>query len=57
MITKTKPFQVTRVPAVNGEWIDLHISQEGNVCIDTSGYAEVEIDELIEALKSLQHPA
>jgi len=52
--THTKPFKVTRVPAINGEWIDLHLSASGqNVCIDTSGYAEVDIKELIEVLKSL----
>lgn len=55
MTVKTKPFKVTRVPALNGEWIDLHISGDGkNVYIDTSGYADVKIDELIDVLKSLK---
>jgi len=52
--THTKPFKITRVPAINGEWIDLHVSASGqNVYIDTSGYAEVGVKELIQTLKSL----
>lgn len=55
MTAKTKPFNITRIPALNGEWIDLHVSEDGkNVYIDTSGYADVKIDELIDVLESLK---
>ncbi len=39
---KTKPFQVTRIPALNGAWIDIHLSESGNICLQLSGYAEVD---------------
>ncbi len=55
MPAKTKPFKVTRIPALNGEWMDLHTSEDGkHVYIDTSGYVDLKIDELIEVLKSLK---
>ena len=53
MRTKTKPFQVTRMPALNGEWIDMHVSESGKVCMSTSGYIEVDSTELIAAIKKL----
>jgi hypothetical protein len=52
--TKTDAFQVTRIPALNGEWIDLHLSESGNICIDVSGYAEVDLDQLVDALTSFR---
>jgi len=56
MSVKIKPFSVTRIPALNGEWIDLHISDDRkHVYVDTSGYADVKIDELIDALKVLKN--
>jgi hypothetical protein len=51
--THKKPFQVTRIPALNGEWVDVHVGVSGNICIATSGYAEVPADELIQVLKKL----
>ncbi|HSH31734.1 MAG TPA: hypothetical protein VK963_03665 [Candidatus Saccharimonadales bacterium] len=56
MATKTKPFQVTRIPSLNGEWIDLHKSEAGNICIDTSAYAEVDPKDLIAALEMVATP-
>ena len=52
--TKSEPFTVTRVPGLNGEWIDLHRSEGGNVCIDSSDYAEVSITTLMKALRQLE---
>lgn len=55
MPVKRKPFKVTRVPALNGEWIDLHTSEDGkHVYLDTSGYADVKLDDLIAVLKTLK---
>lgn len=53
MRTKTKPFQVTRIPALNGEWIDMHVSESGKVCMSTYGYFEVDPPELIGSIKKL----
>jgi hypothetical protein len=50
---KTKPFQVTRIPALNGEWVDMHLSESGNICIESSGYAEVDPEVLAEAINSV----
>lgn len=52
---KSKPFNVTRIPANNGEWIDIHVTESGNVAIDTSGYVEIDLQELVAALKSLKN--
>ena len=53
--TKTKPFRVTRIPSANGEWIDIHATEKGNVAIKTSGYAEIDLKELIDSLNSLKN--
>jgi hypothetical protein len=50
---KTKPFQVTRIPALNGEWVDIHLSETGNICIESSGYAEIDPLILIDAIESV----
>lgn len=53
---KTQPFQVLRIPGLNGEWIDLHVSESGTLCIDTSGYIDVDPGVLVSAIQSLMDP-
>ncbi len=53
LTTKTKPFQVTRIPALNGGWIDIHLSESGNICVQSSGYAEVKPGVLLKAIQSV----
>ncbi len=50
---KDGPFQVTRLPGINGEWLDAHLSNAGNVCVSTSGYVEVDRVQLIAVLEAL----
>ncbi len=50
---KTKPFQITRIPALNGEWVDIHLSESGNICIESSGYAEIDPKVLSEAIEKV----
>ena len=46
MTARSLPFQITRIPGLNGEWIDLHRSAEGCLCISVSGYTEIDSDVL-----------
>ena len=52
--TKTAPFSVTRIPAANGEWIDIHLSERGTLCLQTSGYAELDGDQLIAVIQAIR---
>ena len=53
MALKNKPFNVLRIPALNGEWVHAHMSETGNICINTSGYTEFKPEVLLKALESI----
>jgi hypothetical protein len=53
MTTRSAPFPVTRIPGLNGEWIDAHIGLDGRLNISASGYVEIDGEQLIAALEVL----
>jgi hypothetical protein len=51
--TRSEPFPVTRIPGLNGEWIDAHIGLDGRLNISASGYVSIDGEQLIAALEVL----
>lgn len=50
---RREPFPVTRIPGLNGEWMDIHVSESKNLCVDTSGYVELSPETLWQVLRSV----
>lgn len=50
---RTEAFVVTRIPSSTGEWLDVHVGVNGDLCLTTSGYVEFDGRELISALEAL----
>jgi hypothetical protein len=51
--TKTKAFKIMRIPAQNGEWVDVHACSDDTVWVSTTGYANVNPHELTKAIRAL----
>ena len=51
MPTKVKTLQITRIAGQNGEWIDIHHGANGTAYLTTSGYVQIDQQQLLEAIK------
>ncbi len=54
LAVKTKPFQVTSIPGLNEEWIDIHLSESGNICVQSSNYAEASAEASAKAICAVE---